>query len=215
MTELFDEFTSEAGDLWSAYLKHPFMGGVHDGSLTSEQFTFFLVQDMPYQRDFLNALLRAAGRELDPEPLLRMRAFIADEVDFEASLLAELDVDWTFDRWTAGPSREGYMNHLTRVAHEGSLGDVCASLLPCAAGFTGAMAEPAPKAGLPPIYQRWLEFYERPEQFDFSSQLVGAFEDSMLGANSRQVHHAKLIFTRSVQHQIAVLDAAYGASDAW
>ncbi len=215
MTGLFDEFTGAAHELWDGYIHHPFMGGVHDGTLSRDQFAFFLVNDMPYQRDFLNALLLAATREVEPDSLLRMRSFIEDEVEFEIGLLAELGADWTFDRWAAGPAREGYMNHLTRVAHEGSLGEVCASLLPCAAGFTGAMAEPAPKEGLPPIYQRWLEFYERPEQFEFSSELVGTFESAMSSASSDEVERARMIFTRSVQHQLAVLDAAFRVADNW
>lgn len=211
----FDEFTSRASEIWSAYLQHPFMLGVHDGTLTPDQFTFFLEQDMPYQRDFLNAILLAATKQVDPQALLRMRGFIAQEVDFEISLLNELGAKWSFDRWSAGPAREGYMNHLIRVAHEGSLGDVYASLLPCAAGFTGAMAEPTSKDGLPPTYQRWLEFYERPEQFTFSSELVGRFEEEMADATSAELEHARMIFTRSVQHQIAVLDAAFRVSDKW
>ncbi len=215
MTGMFDEFTTDASEIWSAYLQHPFMLGVHDGTLTRDQFTFFLVQDLPYQRDFLNALLLAATKQIDPEPLLRMRSFIAEEVDFEIALLSELGAEWSFDRWAAGPAREGYMNHLTRVAHEGSLGDVCASLLPCAAGFAGAMAEPAPKDGLPPTYQRWLEFYERAEQFTFSSELVGRFEEAMMDASTAELERARMIFTRSVQHQIAVLDAAFRISDNW
>ncbi|MDE1046964.1 MAG: hypothetical protein OR995_05885 [Candidatus Nanopelagicales bacterium] len=190
----FDEFTTGASDIWSAYLQHPFMLGVHDGTLTRNQFTFFLEQDMPYQRDFLNALLLTATKQIDPEALLRMRGFIAEEVDFEISLLSELGVEWSFDRWAAGPAREGYMNHLMRVAHEGSLGDVYASLLPCAAGFTGAMAEPTAKDGLPPTYQRWLEFYERPEQFTFSSELVERFEEAMTDATSTDLEHARSMF---------------------
>lgn len=215
MARLFDQFTGDAHELWDAYLHHPWMNAVHDGTLDRDQFTFFLVQDMPYQRDFLNALLLAATRSKEPERLLDMRSFIAEEVDFESALLADLGAEWTFDRWAAGPAREGYMNHLTRVAHEGSLGDVCASLLPCAAGFSGAMAEPSPKQGLDPLYTRWLEFYERPEQFEFTTMLVDTFEDGMSNATPEELHQSRMIFTRSLQHQLAVLDAAHRVNDGW
>ena len=201
--------------LWNAYLRHPWMVAIHDGSLTRGQFTFFLAQDMPYQRDFLQALTLAATKSSDPDLMLQWRGFILAEAEFEADLLAELGADWTFDRWAAGPAREGYMNHLIRVAHEGTIGEICASLLPCAAGFTGAMAEPADKTGLDPLYTRWLEYYERPEQFAFSSALVGTFESSLVGASAREVDRARMICTRSVQHQIDVLDAAWRMNDDW
>lgn len=215
MTRLFDDFVSGAGPLWQAYLHHPWMDAIHDGSLTREQFGFFLAQDMPYQRDFLNALVLGAGKAADPDLLLTMRGFIADEAAFEEQLLEELHVPWTYDRWAAGPAREGYMNHLIRVAHEEDISTICAALLPCAAGFTGAMAEPAPKSGLDPLYVRWLEYYERPEQFAFSSQLVGTFEAGLQEATPERISHARMIFTRSVQHQIDVLDAAWKTEDPW
>jgi thiaminase len=98
---------------------------------------------------------------------------------------------------------------------EGTPGQVCAALLPCAAGFTGAMAEPSPKSSHPVIYQKWLEFYERPEQFSFSSALVRTFENEMAEAPATEIAHCKMIFTRSVQHQISVLDAAWRTEDRW
>ena len=215
MAATFQDFTSSIAPLWSAYLRHPWMEGVHDGTLSRDQFAFFLAQDMPYQRDFLQALVLAATKSADPDLLLQWRGFIADEAQFEEELLAELGVSWSYDRWAAGPAREGYMNHLIRVAYEGSLADICASLLPCAAGFTGAMAEPADKTGLDPLYVRWLEYYERPEQFAFSSALVAEFERNLAHATPAQVEHARMICTRSVQHQIDVLDAAWRVSDDW
>lgn len=215
MTRLFEDFVNGAGPLWQDYLHHPWMDAIHDGSLRRDQFTFFLAQDMPYQRDFLNALVLAASKAGDPEKLLTMRGFIAAEAAFEEELLDSLQAPWTYDRWAAGPAREGYMNHLIRVAHEEDVATICAALLPCAAGFTGAMAEPAPKAGLDPIYVRWLEYYERPDQFAFSSTLVETFEGGLADAGAGRVQHARMIFTRSVQHQIDVLDAAWRVADPW
>lgn len=215
MTRLFDDFVTGAGELWQGYLHHPWMDAIHDGTLTRRRFAFFLAQDMPYQRDFLNALVLAASKAADPQTLLNMRSFIADEAAFEESLLAELQTSWSYDRWSAGPAREGYMNHLIRVAHEEDVSTICAALLPCAAGFTGAMAERAPKAGLDPLFVRWLEYYERPSQFEFSNALVDTFELGLQEASKWRVDHARMIFTRSVQHQLNALDAAWRTADLW
>ena len=169
-SDRFSSFIAAAPGLWDGYLNHAWMRGVHDGTLRMDQFVFFLVQDMPYQTDFLNALVLGASRSDEPDSWLTMREFIVAEAAFEAQLLDDLGADWTFDRWAAGPAREGYMNHLTRVALEGSPGEIAAALLPCASGFTGAMETPTEDtSGLDPAYQRWLAYYERPEQEEFSS----------------------------------------------
>lgn len=215
MSSIFQEFIESIGADWNKYLQHPWMVAIHDGSLTREQFSFFLSQDMPYQTDFLKALTIAATKSDRPNELLSMRDFIKAEAEFEEGLLSELGASWTYDRWAAGPSREGYMNHLIRVAYEEPVSTICAALLPCAAGFTGAMAEPLSKQGLDPLYVQWLEFYERPEQREFSEMLVGFFDRGMSIAGNAEVTHAQMIFTRSVQHQLEVLDAAWQTEDSW
>ena len=215
MSEIFQEFINSIDANWHRYLNHPWMVAIHDGSLTREQFAFFLVQDMPYQADFLKALTLASTKSDHPDDLLLMREFIKAEAEFEEGLLGDMGVAWTYDRWAAGPSREAYMNHLVRVAFEEPVSTICAALLPCAAGFTGAMAEPVAKEGLDPLYVQWLEFYERSEQREFSEMLVGLFDRGMSIASSGEVIHARMIFTRSIQHQIAVLDAAWRTEDLW
>lgn len=215
-SDRFESFIAAAPALWEGYLEHPWMRGVHDGSLRMDQFIFFLVQDMPYQTDFLNTLVLGASRSDEPDSWLRMREFIVAEAAFEAQLLDDLGAEWTFDRWAAGPAREGYMNHLTRVGLEGTPGDIAAALLPCAAGFTGAMETPTEDvSGLDPAYQRWLAYYERPEQAEFSGLLVGVFERAIAGASAAALEHARMIFVRSLQHQVDVFDAAWNVSDPW
>ena len=212
---LFERYIDTVPRLWNAYVHHPWMDAIHDGTLSMERFQFFLAQDMPYQTDFLNALLLASTRSADPEAWLWLRSFIAAEAAFEASLLEEMGVPYSFDRWDAGPAREGYMNHLTRVALEGSVGRIGAALLPCAAGFTGAMAEPADTSVHHPHFRRWLEFYERPVQAEFSNRLVGVFEDAMRDAGEAEREQTRMIFVRSLQHQVEVFDAAWRLSDEW
>ena len=214
--ERFDGFITEVPDLWQAYIDHRWMQGVHDGTLKMDQFIFFLVQDMPYQTDFLNTLVLGASKSDEPESWLRMREFIVEEAAFEAKLLDDLGAEWTFDRWAAGPAREGYMNHLSRVGLEGTPAHIAAALLPCAAGFTGAMEAPTQDtSGLDPAYQRWLAYYERPEQPEFSTLLVGVFERAIAGASADDVETARMIFVRSLQHQVDVFDAAWDVSDPW
>jgi thiaminase len=215
MAERFEAFIASVPGLWEAYLHHPWMRAIHDGSLRRDQFAFFLVQDMPYQRDFLNALVLGAGRSDEPDGWLHMRDLIVAEAAFEAQLLDDMGVPWTYDRWAAGPAREGYMNHLTRVALEGSPARIAAALLPCAAGFTGAMATPTDAHSHDPLFQRWLAFYEDPRQAALSDALVGVFERAIEGAIPADVEHARLIFVRSLQHQLAVFDAAMAVSDPW
>ncbi len=213
--DLFARFIERAGPLWARYVHHPWFEAIHRGDLPMDRFTFFIVHDMPYQRDFLNALVLAASRSEAPAIWLKLRDFILKEVDFEESILDDIGAEWTFDRWAAGPAREGYMNHISRVALEGNTTYIGAALLPCAAGFTGAMAAPADKSHHPEIYRRWLEYYEKPEQGEFSTDLVRLFEEGATLLGEQELAVAQMVFVRSLQHQIAVFDAAWETKDEW
>lgn len=213
--DLFARFIDGTGPLWDRYIHHAWFEAIHRGDLAMDRFKFFIVHDMPYQHDFLNALLLAALRSSEPDTWLKLRASDLKEVAFEESILAEMGAEWTFDRWAAGPAREGYMNHITRVALEGNITYICAALLPCAAGFTGAMAAPADKTHLPPLYRRWLEFYEQPEYAEFSTELVRLFEESARRLGKDELAVAQMVFVRSLRHQIAVFDAAWETGDEW
>lgn len=216
MSGVFREFVDAARGTWEAYVHHPWMSGIYDGTLTVDQFKFFLVHDMPYQVDFLEALLLAATRSEEPETWLRIRAAIVEEAQFEEALLTDLMADWTYDRWSAGPAREGYMNHLSRVALEGTPGEIAAALLPCSAGWSEATASPvAGPAGHASI-ARWIAFYETFDAGRGATQdLLKVLDREIARSGAGHRNAAQEIFMRSVHHQIAVLDAAWRLSDDW
>src|SRR5215470_9724716 len=96
--------TSFSGELWAgitdiydAILAHPFLAGMTDGSLASDAFTFYVVQDALFLRRYAQALAEVATRAPDAaqtEMFARHAAGIVEvEMSLHDTLLAELDVD--------------------------------------------------------------------------------------------------------------------------
>lgn len=48
LTEILYEDVKE---IWDGYLKHPFVSGIGDGSLSLERFRFYMLQDYLYLYD--------------------------------------------------------------------------------------------------------------------------------------------------------------------
>ena len=48
--------------IYAAILRHPFLRGLTDGSLSEDAFRFYVIQDAHYLRDFARALSIAAAR---------------------------------------------------------------------------------------------------------------------------------------------------------
>ena len=49
LTEILYE---DVKDIWDGYLKHPFVSGIGDGSLSIERFRFYMLQDYLYLYDY-------------------------------------------------------------------------------------------------------------------------------------------------------------------
>ena len=153
-----------------AILAHPFVTGVGDGTLPVEKFKFYVAQDYAYLVDYSRVLALASARA----PRL-------DEMSWFAGLLDEtLNVEMALHRsyceefgisareleaTVASPTTVAYTSFLLKTAHQGSFGELVASLLPCQWGYW-EIGDHLAKQGLPqnaPLYAKWIEMYTSEE----------------------------------------------------
>ncbi len=222
MGKLVERLQAYAGDSWTAYIHHPWLEGMYDGTLDVKRFQYFLVQDLPYLADFSRVYFTAFAK-LKPQDLRIFRPFLKliagyDEGNVEEEWLAEIGCnDYTSDRWAALKAREGYMNHLVRTAYDGNAFEIFTSTLPCCVGFAeiGDLMRDKDLSKHPEVYQKWLDHYRRPFQREQVDALVAALETCAERMSEDQIQELERIFLRSVQHQIHVFDAAWRMNDPW
>lgn len=222
MSMLVRRVKANAGDLWQAYVHHPWIDGIIQGDLSTERFRFFLVQDLPYLADFARVYFIAFSK-LGPEQLRVFRPFLQllagyDEGRWEEELLRDIGcTDYSTERWAAMKAREGYMNHLVRVANEGTGLETLVAMLPCSLGFAeiGERAQRIDLSNHRPEYQRWLGLYGRPFQRQQVNALIEGLDWCANSASDSEIAALERIFVRSVQHQIHVFDAAWRLEDPW
>ncbi len=207
---------------WAAYIQHPWILDMKAGTLAQDKFQFFLVQDLPYLADFFRIYYMSFAK-LRPEDMRAYAPFLKllsgyDEGKFEEELLSEFNLATpSTDRWAVFKAREGYMNHLVRMAHEGSALESLVAMLPCSLGFA-EMGETMQGIDLSKhhrAYQRWIEQYRRPFMRQQVDAAITGLEHLARNVDSAQQRHLESIFLRSVQHQINVFDAAWRLDDPW
>lgn len=216
------------GRAWDLYIDHAFFGAIADGTLARERFTFWLEQDLPYVEEYSRARSVLAQRVAADSRFDDLAGAVsADEWNlypgeqesaFELEMLKS--IGWEpapIGRFDARPAREAYINHVARAALEGCVGEVVCALLPCEWGFTemGRRMSETRVADLSPVYARWIEYYTSPEQLRNTVLSLQLLERAAQVADEEERYQMKHIFHRSVQHQIAVLDAAWAAADPW
>ena len=156
-------------------LAHPFITGVGDGTLPVEKFKYYVMQDYAYLIDYSRVLALASARAPDLETMGWFAQLLDEtlntEMELHRSYCAEFGI--TRDELEAtrpAPTTIGYTSFLLNIAHQGSFGELVASLLPCQWGYW-EIGERLAVQGEPkeaPLYCQWIQMYTSPEFTDLA-----------------------------------------------
>ena len=158
-------------ELWSgiegtyrAILDHPFLAGLTDGSLDRASFSFYVVQDAHYLREYARALSVAAARAPGEAEVAMFAEHAAGAIAVERSLhegffvelgLSEEDVA----RTAMAPTNLAYASYLVATAYTGSFAELLGAVLPCYWIYWEVGKELLDSGSPDPLYARWIETY--------------------------------------------------------
>ncbi|MCQ2008382.1 thiaminase II [Sporolactobacillus sp. STSJ-5] len=151
-------------DLWNRSFNHPFVQGIKNGTLASDQFRFYIKQDAYYVREFAKLHGRAAAQTDDAQSvakLLKIGLGLAEgELQLHQSVFQKLGIsDQEWRAFQPAPDAYAYISHLYHVVSKGKLGYTLAALMPCPwlyyeIGLQLKDARPQAK-----IFQEWIAEY--------------------------------------------------------
>ena len=163
------------GELWASItpiyatiLRHPFLRGLTDGSLSREAFQFYVIQDAHYLRDFARALSIAAARAPREDWIITLNEHAAGALRVERSLhetffrdfgLNEKDVAAT----PLAPTNLAYTSYLLAVAYGAPFHEGLAALLPCYWIYWEVGKELERAGSRDPLFARWIATYASEE----------------------------------------------------
>jgi len=159
-----DELWHAIETIYAAILRHPFLTGLSDGSLSRDSFQFYAVQDALYLREFARGLSIAAARAPRDEWIIMFNEHAAEALRVERALhegffqelgLSPDDVAAT----PLAPTNAAYTSYLLAVAYGRPFHEAVAALLPCYWIYweVGKALERAGSAD--PLYTRWIGTY--------------------------------------------------------
>ena len=163
-----------------AILAHPFLTGVGDGALPVEKFKYYVAQDYAYLIDYCRVLALASARAPRLEDMAWFAGLLDETLNVEMALhrgfceefgISAQDLEAT----EASPTTVAYTSFLLKTAHQGSFGELVASLLPCQWGYW-EIGEHLLERGLPenaPLYARWIEMYASEEYAALARHIRG------------------------------------------
>ncbi len=222
MTHTSDLKQRHAG-LWRAATTHPFIEELGAGTLPSESFRRYFLQDYV----FVNDLVKTAGIAVSKAPDLE---FARPVEDFLHAILGAEDAlflkafetlripESEYRNVDQLPTTSAFGNFLVRLAYEGSFTEIC-----CAMFVTEGVymdwgerlriegADPA-AAGteLGEFYQGWIDLHTA----DVLGEIVSFTGSVVDGASSQETKRLDAIFERALRYEIAFWDMSY-SGEAW
>jgi len=162
------ELWTAIGPLYEAILRHPFLRGLTDGSLSRERFLFYAVQDALYLREFARALSLAAARAPEDDWIIMFNEHAAGALKVERTLHERFFQELGLSQEEVGatplaPTNVAYTSYLLAAAYGAPYHEAIAALLPCY-WIYWEVGRALEREGSPdPLYARWIDTYASTE----------------------------------------------------
>ena len=166
-TGFFTALREAAGDDWRAYVEHPFVRGLGDGTLSESAFRHYLIQDYLFLIQFARAYGLAAYKADTLAEIREASAGLKALVEVEMDLHRSYCADWgivedALEAVEADGATLAYTAYVLERGLAGDLLDLRVALAPCVIGYgeIGARlaADPATRTEGNP-YASWIDMY--------------------------------------------------------
>ncbi len=210
------ELRERGASTWDKEKAHPFVTGIGDGTLPLDNFRYYMRQDYVFLIDFCRAISLAVAKARTLEDMGWFARLIHETLNVEMSLHVSFCADFGIseDELLAtrpSPTTWAYTRHMINTAHQGSVGETAAVILPCSWGYSEIgrtlYARGTPKDQ--PLYTRWIEMYNSDEFAELADWLRGFIDSYAETAGASELKAMERAFMISGQYEFMFWDAAW------
>lgn len=216
---LSKQLGSQHTDLFTAFWEHPFLRGLHDGSVPAACVRHYVGQDHQY----LNAFIRCYGTGIAMSPDRDWMGWFSGQVQFLLEdeqhphhvMCDAIGVSYdSIRQQPLAPSAQAYVDHMQQCSHD-SLGVLLAAMLPCPWTYvwagTKAMTEQPPAPDNP--FRGWWEFYGSPECQGILAEFRSRLDRLADEAGPSELDRMARAFELSCHHEIRFWQMAWTLED--
>jgi thiaminase/transcriptional activator TenA len=201
---------------WRANHTHPFVVELGNGTLDRDKFRFYMVQDYLYLIDYVKLFALGAMKTQDLETMGTFAALLNSTLHEEMSLhrtyAAQFGIT-TEELENAKPSpiTLAYSHYMLHVAHNGSLADLVAALLPCMWSYwdIGKELNRIPGASSHEYYGEWVRMYSSNEFGELAQWCINLMDRLAEGKSEVELARLEDIFQNTTRFETMFWDMAY------
>ena len=211
-----DELRQRAASTWDKEKAHPFVTGIGDGSLDLDKFRYYMRQDYVFLIEFCRAISLAVAKARTLDDMGWFARMIHETLNMEMALHVSFCADFGISEEELlntypSPTTWAYTRHMINTAHQGTVGETAAVILPCSWGYA-EIGQTLYAKGTPadqPLYTRWIETYNSQEFADIADWLRGFVDKHAETAGSSELKAMERAFAISSQYEYMFWDAAW------
>lgn len=130
------QMTDSVLDIWNAYLEHPFIREMSDGTLPENKMKRYIIEDSLFLSEYVKACAVGILKAKTMKDMAHFNSMIAGIVQGEYALrdtyLESAGIykgEW--ERMTLSKENRDYANYIMKTALDGGLPELLAATLPC------------------------------------------------------------------------------------
>ena len=204
-------------DLWDAYLEHPFVQGIADGTLDREKFRFYMIQDYLYLIEYAKVFALGVAKAKDLESMRLFAGYVKQildgEMDIHRGYMARLGISLAdAEKAQTALDNRSYTAYMLQVGYEEGAAQIAVSILSCALSYehiARRMLEKYPEADRHPFYGEWVKGYACEEYHEANEELIELTERLCENMNEPQLRHLEEIFHICSRYEMSFWDMAW------
>ena len=213
LTEILYEDVKE---IWDGYLKHPFVSGIGDGSLSLERFRFYMLQDYLYLYDYARVYALGIVKSREPEMMQFFSQLVNDtlngEMDIHRGYMARLGIT-PEEVANVKPSimNTSYTHYMLEVGHNEGILELLVSILSCSWSYQmiGEALNQIPGAADHPFYGDWIKGYVSEEYVACNQSILDTVDRLSEHCYEADIAHLKDIFRTCSRFEAFFWDMAW------
>jgi thiaminase/transcriptional activator TenA len=212
-----DDVRAATAALRSAVLRHPFVRGLGDGTLPADRYRFYLTQDYLFLIAYARVIAVAAAKASDLAATARFASLLDATLNVEMELhrgtCARHGVaPAQLERAVPAPACRAYTEHLEATAWSGTIGEICASLVPCQQGYAEIAEQLAGASPPSNPYAEWIEAYTSEQYRELAAWLCALTDEIAVRAGDEGRAEMLRAYRDSAAHELAFWDMAWAGS---
>lgn len=216
MTQTFsDRIFKRVEPLWNAYLEHPFVKGIGEGTVDEEKFKHYMRQDYIYLIEYSRIFAIGAAKAHNLETMTIFSNLLNGTMNYEMDLHRQYAARFGISNEELEATKPSatvtaYTSYMLNKAQIGGVENAIAAVLTCAwsYNFIGKELATWPQATDHALYGNWVQMYASDDFSQIAADSINLMDEITAGKPEHELQALEDIIVKTSNFEYMFWDMA-------